>query len=74
MEIHEMDVISIKKAMTKGWKQRTAKMGSCQDFCFCGGSEKNRFERLRKVPKYEEQLTVSFITSDFTRLSIEVIG
>ena len=24
-------------------------MGFCQDFCFCGGSEKSRFEWLRKV-------------------------
>ena len=52
MEIHEMDVISIKKAMTKGWKQtvpdwqRTTKMGSCRNsFVFmCGGSEKSRFD------------------------------
>ena len=48
VEIHEMDVISIKKAMTKGWKQRTAKIGSGQEFCFCDGSdhEKSRFEWL----------------------------
>ena len=49
VEIHEMNVISIKKVPTKRWNQSTTRMGSCQDFCFCGGSDKNRFEWLRKV-------------------------
>ena len=69
VEIHEMDVISIKKAMTKGWKQTTTKRGSCQDFCFVAalkravlnGSAKCQFKIFLNF-SYEEQLTISFIS------------
>jgi len=45
VEIHNKDIFSINKTMKK-----RIKGNEDQNFCFCGDSEKSRFEWLHKEP------------------------
>lgn len=60
VEIHEMDAISIKKAITKDeskWRPRWAPAKT--QFCFWGGFVRCRFKIFPNF-SYKEQLTVFF--------------
>jgi len=49
MEIHDKNIIPFPISHQQNNDKRI-KVNEDQDFCFCGGSEKSRFERLHKKP------------------------